>query len=191
MIAAETIFTIFLGFFIFLWIGIRIRKGGRWFKEKGLFGIAIVLIIIGVLLLLLTFLSNQLDFLSFMTTYVQTGIRVGTLFLVAGAVALIFDQLYRAWRKEQKIGIEGERRSYIEKVRFGLSVNEAEKIAKEHIKTVTGKVTKLVASKKEFKHWAVYLKDKDSKYYRIVINGDGKIEEWETMDEIPSYILSP
>ncbi len=191
MIAVETILTAGLGFLVLLWIGIRFRKGGRWFKEKGLFGFALVLIIVGTALLLIAFLTNKLEFLSLFADYIQANIKIGTILLVAGAVGIIIDQLYRTWKKEQKLGIEHERRRYIERVRFGLDVGDAEKIAKNHIKKVTGKTTKLVASKKEFKHWAVYLKDSDKNYYRIVINGDGKIEEWETMDEIPSYILSP
>ncbi len=191
MVAVETILTIILGFFVLMWVGIRLRKGKRWITEKGLFGLALVLIIMGTLLMLLAFLTNKFEFLQILAPYVESNIRIGTVLLVAGAVGIILDQLWRSWQKDQKLGIEGERRRYIERIRFGLTVDQAEKVAKDHIKKVTSKDTKLVASKKEFKHWAVYLKDKDKKYYRVVINGDGKIEEWETMDEIPSYILSP
>ncbi len=104
---------------------------------------------------------------------------------------IIIYHLYETWKRGALLKLEGERRRYIERIRFGLTVDEAEKVAKDHIKKVTGKSTSLVASKKEFKHWAIYLKDKEGKYYRVVINADGKIEEWQTMNEIPSYILSP
>ncbi|MBR9681046.1 MAG: hypothetical protein GOU98_04475 [Candidatus Altiarchaeota archaeon] len=191
MVAVETVLTIILGFFLLMWLSIRVRKGGRWFREKGLFGMSLLLVISGVLLLLAAYLSSQIAFLSFLQAESNLYIKLGTALLVAGAVGIILDQLYMTWKKEQLLGVEKERRTYIERTRFGLSVDEAEKIAKNHIKKVTNKNTKLVASKKEFKHWAIYLKDSDQKYYRVVINGDGKIEEWETMDEIPSYILSP
>lgn len=191
MVAIELILTVFLGFFLLMWLGIRMRKTGRWFREKGLMGVALMLIAVGVILLLIAYLSNKIVLLSAFEAWTSDYIKVGTVLLVAGAVGIILDQLYRTWKKERLLGIEDERRQYIERTRFGLPVDQAEKIAKAHIKKVTGKSTKLVASKKEFKHWAVYLKDKEGKYYRIVINGDGKIEEWETMDEIPSYILSP
>ncbi len=191
MIAIETVLTIVLAFFLFMWLSIRLRKGGRWFRDKGIMGLSVLFIVAGTLLLFLANFSSQVGFLAPFAAWVQTYIKVGTLLLVAGAVGIIVDQLYRTWKKEKLLSIEDERRKYIERVRFGLSVEQAEKLAKEHVKKVTGKGTKLVASKKEFKHWAVYLKDKEGKYYRVVINGDGKIEEWETMDEIPSYILSP
>lgn len=191
MVAVETILTIILGFFLLMWLSIRIRKGGRWFSEKGLFGFSLLLVASGAFLLLLAFLSTRIALFSQFQTHLQLYIKLGTTLLVAGAVGIILDQLYRSWKKEQLLGVEEERRNYIERIRFGLSVDDAEKIAKEHVQEVTGKKTRLVASKKEFKHWAVYLKDSDSKYYRVVINGDGKIEEWETMNEIPSYILSP
>jgi uncharacterized membrane protein len=191
VVAIETVLTLILGFFIVMWISIRMRKSGRWFRRKGLFGIALVLVVAGTLLLAVAFLSDKVLLLEPFQEWVQTYIRLGTGLLVAGAVGIILDQLYRTWKKEQLLGIEEERRKYIERVRFGMSVNDAEKVAKRHIKKVTNHNTKLVASKKEFKHWAIYLKDRDEKYYRIVINGDGKIEDWETMDEIPSYILSP
>jgi len=191
VVAVETVLTIIFGFFLLMWLSIRIKKGGRWFREKGLFGISLLLVIGGVLLLLAAYLSNQISFLSFLQNDSALYIKMGTAVLVAGAVGIILDQLYLTWKKEQLLGVEQERRQYIERTRFGLTVDEAERIAKEHIKKVVGKTTKLVASKKEFKHWAIYLKDSDQKYYRLVINGDAKIEEWETMDEIPSYILSP
>ena len=191
MVSIETLLAAALGFFIILWFSIRIRKTGRWFKEKGLLGISIVLIVAGAILLLIVFLSGKIPLLEVFQEWSSLYVKWGTALLVTGAVGIILDQLYRTWRKERLLSIEGERREYIHRTRFGLSVDAAEKIAKEHIKKVTDKKTKLVASKKEFKHWAIYLKNKESKYYRVVINGDGKIEEWETMDEIPSYILSP
>ena len=191
MVAIETVLTILFGLFILFWLSIRIRKGGRWFREKGFFGLSLLLVIGGALLMLVAFLSTRLAVLSPLQPQMDTYIKIGTILLVAGAVGIILDQLYRSWKKEQLLSVEDERRKYIERTRFGLSVDDAEKIAKDHIKKVTGHNTRLVASKKEFKHWAVYLKDSDNKYYRVVINGDGKIEEWETMDEIPSYILSP
>ena len=191
MVAIETVLTILLGAFILFWLSIRVRKGGRWFREKGFFGLSLLLVVAGAITMLVAFLSTRLDLLAPLQPQMNLYIKAGTILLVAGAVGIILDQLYRSWKKEQLLSVEDERRKYIERTRFGLSVDDAEKIAKEHIKKVTGKKTRLVASKKEFKHWAIYLKDGDGKYYRVVINGDGKIEEWETMDEIPSYILSP
>ena len=191
MVAVETILALFLGFLLFLWVSVKVRKGGRWFKEKGLFGISLFVIIVGAICLSIAFLSTRIPLFSFAAPYVASLIKVGTFALVAGSAGIILDQIYRTWKRERMLSLEDERRKYIERVRFGLPVGQAEKKAKEHIQRVTGKKTKLVASKKEFKHWAIYLKDKEGKYYRVVINGDGKIEEWETMDEIPSYILSP
>ena len=191
MVAIETMLTLVLGFFLLMWFSVRIRKGGRWFREKGILGLSVLLVAVGTLLLVIAFLSNKIPVLAPFQAWLQTYIKLGTVLLVAGAVGIILDQLYRTWKKEQLLSVEDERRHYIERTRFGLSVDDAEKIAKNHIKKVTEKNTKLIASKKEFKHWAIYLKDSDTKYYRVVINGDGKIEEWETMDEIPSYILSP
>ena len=191
VVAIELILTLALGFFLLMWLGIRVKKTGRWFREKGLFGVSLVLIVVGVILFLIAYLSNKLSWLSVFQPWTSLYMKVGTVLLIAGAGGIILDQLYRTWKKEKLLGIEEERRKFISRTRFGLSVDQAEKIAKDHIKKVTGKKTKLVASKKEFKHWAVYLKDGEQKYYRVVINGDGKIEEWETMDEIPSYILSP
>jgi hypothetical protein len=190
-VAIETVLTLVLGFFLLMWLSIRLRKSGRWFREKGLLGVSLVLVVVGVILLLVVFLYDKIPLLAVFETWTPLYMKLGTALLVAGAVGIILDQLYRTWKKEQLLGIEAERRQYIERTRFGLNVDQAEKIAKEHIKKVTEKRTKLIASKKEFKHWAIYLKDKEGKYYRVVINGDGKIEEWETMDEIPSYILSP
>jgi hypothetical protein len=191
VVAIELILTLFLGFFLLMWLGIRVRKTGRWFREKGLMGVSLVLIVVGVILFLIAYLSTRLSWLSVFEPWTPLYMKVGTALLIAGAAGIILDQLYRTWKKEKLLGIEEERREFISRTRFGLPVEQAEKIAKEHIKKVVGKKTKLVASKKEFKHWAVYLKDSEQKYYRIVINGDSKIEEWETMDEIPSYILSP
>ena len=128
---------------------------------------------------------------SFALPALEFYLKFGVAFSILGPLLLILHHFYSIIKKETLLKLEEERRRYIERIRFGLSVDEAERIAKEHIRKVTGEKTRLVASKKEFKHWAVYLKDKKGKYYRVVINPDGKIEEWQTMDEIPSYILSP
>ena len=191
MAYAETLLAIFFGLIVILWLSVRMRKGFRWFVRKGLTGISLLLLVFGALLLFLAFLVNRIPLLDPLTPYLPYMIKWGTLFLIVGAILLVIDQLYRSWKKERLLSLEEERRRYIERIRFGLTVDDAEKIAKQHIKKVTGLNTKLVASKKEFKHWAVYLKDRNNKYYRVVINAEGKIEEWQTMDEIPSYILSP
>ncbi|MBR9680149.1 MAG: hypothetical protein GOU99_03815 [Candidatus Altiarchaeota archaeon] len=189
----ETILAIVIGLFIVLWFSVRMRKGGRWIKERGTTGLGMFVLIFGALLLLISYLNPYLpqNIQSQIQPYVSSLITTGTWLAIVGALVLIFDQIYHSWKKGEGLKLEEEKREYIEGIRFGLTVDEAEKVAKDHIKKVTGETTKLVASKKEFKRWAVYLKDSHGKYFRVIINAKGKIEEWETMDEIPSYILSP
>ncbi len=191
MIALETVLFIVMGLFLAFYLSLRLRMGGRWMKKKGIIGVGIVFAVTGVLLLLLAFLSQSIQFLSIFQPYMPIYIRVGVGVLALGAVFIIIGEFRKTGLKEAGLEIEAEKRRYIERVRSGLTVEEAEDIAKRHIKGVTGRNTKLVASKKEFKQWAIYLKDKKEKYYRVVINQKGQIDEWESMDEIPSYILSP
>ena len=191
MIALETLLFIILGLFLAFYLSIRLRKGGRWIKSRGITGTGIALAAVGVFLLLLAYLSEKFAFLSVFQPHMTLYIRVGIGVLTLGAIFIIIGEFRKTGIKETGLAIEAEKRRYIERIRSGITVDEAEGIAKKHIKEVSGHATKLVASKKEFKQWAVYLKDRKEKYYRVVINQKGRIDEWESMDEIPSYILSP
>lgn len=187
----ETVMFALFFLFALFYLSIRIRKGARWLIRGGLLSAGILLTVLGALLLIFAYLVPKFSFLSFALESIELYLRGGIACAVLGTVLIILHHFYSAFKRGALLKLEEERRRYIERIRFGLTVDEAEKIAKEHIKKVTGQATNLVASKKEFKHWAIYLKDRKGKYYRVVINADGKIEEWQTMNEIPSYILSP
>ncbi|MBR9681498.1 MAG: hypothetical protein GOV00_01730 [Candidatus Altiarchaeota archaeon] len=191
MVALETVLFVIFGLFLAFYLSIRLRKGGRWIKQRGVIGAGIVFTVVGALLLLLAYFSQKVAFLSMFEPYLPLYIRVGVGVAVLGIMFIIIGEFKKTGLKEKGLEIEAEKRRYIERIRSALTVDEAEDIAKRHIKEVGGRNTKLIASKKEFKRWAVYLKDEKEKYYRVVINQKGRIEEWEAMEEIPSYILSP
>ncbi|HDR53569.1 MAG TPA: hypothetical protein ENN60_02785 [archaeon] len=191
MLAAETVLVTLLGLFLVFWLSIRLRKGGRWVKQRGVVGVGAVLVVFGAVTLSLAFLAQKIDAMAIFLPYTPIYMRVGIGLLVLGAIFIIIGEFRKTLVKETALDIEEEKRRYVERVRSGLTVDEAEKLAKKHVQEATGRNTTLVASKKEFKEWAVYLKDKQDKYYRVIVNQNGKIQEWETMDEIPSYILSP
>lgn len=191
MIAVETVLFVMFGLFLAFYLSIRLRKGGRWIKQKGVIGAGISFAVIGAILLLLAFLSEKVTALAVFEAYIPIYLRVGMGLAVLGIVFIIIGEFRKTGLKNVGLEIESEKRRYIERIRSGITVDEAENIAKNHIKNAVDAKTKLVASKKEFKKWAVYLKDSKEKYYRIVVNQKGRIEEWESMDEIPSYLLSP
>ena len=191
MVAIETVLFVIFGLFLAFYLSIRVRKGGRWIKQKGIIGAGISFSLIGSLLLSLAFLSEQVEALTVFEAYVPIYLRVGMGLAFLGLAFIILGEFRKTGMKNVALDVESEKRRYIERIRSGITVDEAEGIAKKHIKEAVGTKTKLVASKKEFKKWAVYLKDSKEKYYRIVVNQKAQIEEWESMDEIPSYLLSP
>lgn len=189
--ALETVLFIIFGLFLAFYLSIRIRKGGRWIKQKGMIGAGISFSLLGSFLLSLAFLSEKVEALTVFETYIPIYLRVGMGLAFLGLTFIIIGEFRKTGMKDVALEVESEKRRYIERIRSGITVDEAETIAKKHIKESVGTKTKLVASKKEFKKWAVYLKDSKEKYYRIVVNQKGQIEEWESMDEIPSHLLSP
>ncbi len=175
---------------IAFYASIYIRKLIRWVKEEGLKAFGYITALLGFVLILIAFIADQLGWELF-KTYLGLYTRIGLALIALGALLYAVSLIIEKLREEKAWEIEKERRKYLERIRFGLPIERAEEIAKKHIKERVGKNTKLVASIKEFKHWAVYLKDKEGKYYRVVIDGEGRIVEWQTMNEIPPYMLAP
>ncbi len=185
----ETFVVLVILFLLLLWLLVKIRKFFRWFMEKKGLAFGTFLAVLGTLLFASVVIIGQFLPGILKETEIEFFSKVALALVGLGVLVVIIDKIYRAWKKRLLLELEEERREYIERVRYGLKIEQAEKIAKEHIKKATGKNTELVASKKEFKYWAVYLKDRDGIFYRVIIDQQGRVEEWETMKELPRYLF--
>lgn len=172
---------VFLG--IVFYASIRIRKFVTYLRENGLKGIGATAIVLGVLVFALSLqqVFNLPDFVS---------VTNSMYLVVAGAALIILDWILNKFKKKELLGLEEERRDYITRVRKGIKIEEAEKIAIDTIrKNVSGARPSVISSNREFKNWTVYLKDgKSGQKYKVVLDVEGEVVSWETMDQLPSYL---
>lgn len=186
-IPLETWAIILIAFLIF-YGSIRVRKYMEYLKTTGGQGFGASLIIIGAILFALVYFKLN-DFLS---TDTELLTKISMWLLIIGVAAVILDYLYQNSLKRQLTGLEEERREYITRVRKGIKLEEAEKIALETLRRATRKKDlQIVASEKEFKTWIIFAKDKFGSAYKVVLDIEGEVKDWEAVDELPSYMQGP
>lgn len=167
--------------FVF-YFSIRARKYIDYLKETKLRGFGASLIILGILLFVITYLqliptANS----SFIAEVSIWGVLIG-------AVLILVDWVLQKLEKRRLLSLEEERLDYITRVRKGIKIEDAEKIAMDKIKKETGKEVSIIASEKTFKEWIVYLKDKVGNKYKVALDIEGEIIDWEALDELPGYL---
>ncbi len=182
MVYAETLLVLAIFAFLF-YASIRARKFLRWLKGSGPAGFGIVLMVLGVVAFaLVTGRMVRPTGLS------EDQLVQGSLALVVlGAGFVILDFILKKLRKKEVVGLEEERREYIKRVRKGLTIDEAEKKAKTLIEKQGKKGVKVIASDREFKTWTVFLEAGKEKF-KVTIDMDGDVVEWETLNKLPSYL---
>ncbi len=186
-IPIETWAIIAIAFLIF-YGSIRVRKYLAYLKATGGQGFGGSLIVIGAVLFALVYFKLN-DFIS---TDIELLTKISWWLVVVGVAAIILDWLYQLTAKRQATFLEEERREYITRVRKGIKLEEAEKIALKTLKRSTRKKNlQIVASEKEFKTWIIYAKDKFGAKYKVVLDIEGEVKNWEAVDELPSYMQGP
>lgn len=183
MVYAETVLAI-AALFVVFYASIRIRKTLRWLKESGPVGFGIVLMVLGaaVFALITGRIVSPTGGLS------EEQLLQGSFVLVViGAGFVILDFILNKLRKREIVGLEKEKREYIKRVRKGLTLEDAENKAKELIKKQGKKGVRVIASDREFKTWTVFL-ESGSEKFKVTIDMDGDVVEWETLDKLPSYL---
>ena len=73
----------------------------------------------------------------------------------------------------------------------GIKIDKAEKIAEDFIKKKTGMPAHTSASEKEFKEWLIYLKNNADDKFKVRLDIEGEIVDWETLNELPSFFTGP
>lgn len=112
----------------------------------------------------------------------------GDLALNAATVAIglavmwtLYRWINRKTTKKRALEIEDARRTYIKRVRKGLTLEDAENKAFEFIKKrVKDKGLKPYKSVKDFKNWQIYFEGKNNKY-KVLVDSDGEITDWTTI----------
>ncbi len=173
---------VFLG--IVFYASIRIRKFVTYLRENGLKGIGATAIVLGVLVFALSIQTL------FPLSPEIISVTNSMYLVVAGAALIILDWILNKFRKKELLGLEEERRDYITRVRKGIKIEDAERIALDAIrKNVSGARPSVISSNREFKNWTVYLKDaKSGQKYKAVLDVEGEVVSWETLDQLPSYL---
>lgn len=182
MVYAEPLVVLAI-FAVLLYASIRARKFLRWIKSSGPAGFGIVLISLGAVVFLLVTARLVTP-----TGLTEDQLVQGALALIVGGAGfVIIDFILKKLRKKEIVGLEEERRDYIKRVRKGLTLDEAESKAKKLIKGKGKKNVKIIASDREFKTWTVFLESGEEKF-KVTIDMDGDIVEWETLDKLPTYL---
>lgn len=170
-------------------ISIRVRKYATYLKEQKLRGLGLTLIVLGVILFAFVYLGLS-ESLGMGDTAQLTNMSM--LFLVGGIGLILIDWVLQKLTKKKLLELEEDRRDWITRVRKGLKLEDAERIAKELIKKQRRrKDIQVIASEKEFKNWVIYLKDGDDTKYKVVMDIEGEVKNWEEIDQLPDYLGSP
>ncbi len=176
---------VFLG--IVFYVSIRIRKFVAYLRENGLKGIGATAIVLGILVFALSIQTL------FPLPPEIISVTNSMYLVVAGAALIILDWILNKFKKKELLGLEEERREYVTRVKKGIKIDEAEKIALDTIrKNVSWARPKVISSNREFKNWTVYLKDdnnnKSGQKYKVVLDVEGEVVSWEALDQLPSYL---
>lgn len=183
MVYAETLLVI-LAFAAVFYGSIRARKFLRWLKESGPVGFGMVLIALGGLVFALIAKRVVTPAAGITEEQLTQG---AFLLAIIGAGFIVLDFVLKKLRKKEIVGLESEKREYIKRVRKGLTLEDAEKKAKDLIKKQGKHGVKVIASDREFKTWTVFL-EAGAEKFKVTIDMDGDVVEWETLEKLPSYL---
>ncbi len=180
MIAFTDIAALLTVFGIVFYFSIKVRKFAAYLRENGLKGIGATAIALGVLVFALAFQKLR-------ALPEPVSVQNSMYLVVAGAVLIILDWLLNKFRKKELLGLEEERREYITRVKKGIKIEDAERIAVDTIrKNVSGAKPEVISSSREFKNWTVFLKDNGSgQKYKVTLDVEGEVTGWETLDQLP------
>lgn len=186
MAAPMDIAALLVIFGIVFYFGIKVRKFVAYLRENGLKGFGATAIALGILVFALSLQST-------IALPAYFSVQSSMYLVVAGAALIILDWLLNKFRKKELLGLEEERREYITRVRKGIKLEDAEKIALDTIKkNVSGADVKVLNSSREFKNWTIFLKDNRSgQKYKVTLDIEGEVTGWETVDQLPSYLTGP
>lgn len=188
----ERIIVIAVLVFGLLYLSIRVRKYLTYLRETGAKGFGATMIVIGGLLFVGASAKLGGKYLfEFLTSSItrEKLLKISMWLVIFGAGFILLDWIARKFEKKKLLELEDERRDYITRVRKGIKIDDAERIALEHVrKTLNPAGLKLIAAEKEFKTWRVYMKDTLKKKYMVALDIEGEIITSETMDELPSYL---
>ncbi len=186
----EKILVILAILFGLFYLSIRVRKYATYLKESGAKGFGATMIVLGALL----FVVAQSGVYKLFTAAIakETFLKFALWLVIFGVAFIVVDWILQKLKKKELLGLEEERRDYITRVRKGIKIEDAEKIALDTVKRKFNPPgLKIIASEKEFKLWNVYLKDGIGKKYKVALDVEGEVQTWETMDELPSYMEGP
>ncbi|MFH0961706.1 MAG: hypothetical protein V1820_03420 [archaeon] len=191
-LSIERIFVLIVVIFGLLWASIKVRKYLAYLRETGMKGFGATLIVLGgILFVFASVRIGGLYLFQYLTETITSEqmLKLSLWLVIFGAGFILLDWIVRKFQKRQLLGLEDERREYITRVRKGIKIEDAEKIAFENVKKVLNPPgLKLIAAEKEFKTWRVYMKDTIGKKYMVALDIEGEIMTTETMDELPSYL---
>jgi len=185
---------IVVGLVLLFLASIKIHKFISYLKRNGLRGIGAVLIVIGGLFAALVLLQQKYPEWVFIHSELDNdwAVKLAIGLVAVGALAIVLDWVIQKFRKKELMGQEEERRDYITRVRKGITIEKAEEIALKHTKKKLKRGDiEIVASEKEFKTWMIYLKDGKGQKYKAVLDIEGEVQDWETVDALPSYLSGP
>ncbi len=178
MVYAEQVLVIVSLSFLLIWIELKLRVLARHLAQSTMQSVGVWLILLGGVLLVLSSMGvvNQ--------KYALYLTAIGFLVYIIGWVRRIL-------AKKEGLEIEGEKREYLKRVRKGLTIDDAEKKARNYLKSKVHKKLKRLGSSREFKTWKVFFEDSDKKKYQVVIDMDGDIVNWENISDVPSWLRGP
>lgn len=177
-----------LALFLVLYLSIRVRKYIEYLRETGLKGLGATLFIPGLILYALQLLKVQLP------SGIAKLLPPNTAFymMVGGASLIILNWILNRFKKKELLNLEEERREYITRVRKGINLEQAEKIALDYVKNrIHRGDIQILANNKEFKLWTIFIKDGTGRKYKVALDIEGEIQAFETVDQLPSYMTGP
>ena len=191
MIRAEP-WLIIVGIIALFFASIRIHKFIVYLKRNGFKGVGATLIVLGAIFAAIV-LSHQQGWLNLHQAFLEEwAVQVSIALVVIGALSIIADWFLQKFLKKELLDLEDERREYITRVRKGITIENAEKLALKHAKNKLKRGDiEIIASEKEFKTWTIYLKDGPGHKYKLVLDIEGEILKWEKVDALPSYLSGP
>lgn len=163
--------------FLLAWLELKMRIAARYLAQTTVRGVGVLIFIIGAILLIASAFG-----------YVEQ--KIGIYVAVAGFVIYIIGWVLRLLKKGEGLEIEEEKREYLKRVRKGMTAEDAEKTAYNYLRRETNDTIKKIASTKEFKTWKVFFKGNKNKY-QVIVDMDGDVVDWETLEELPSWLKGP
>ena len=168
-----------LGLIFFVaYLEMKMRVIARKLAKTTVQSVGVAMILLGGLLLVVSALG-----------YLNQNYAIYTVLL--GFLVFILGWFLEQTSLRGKLEIESEKRSYLKRVRKGMTIVDAEKMAKEFLLKEVGGPMKKVGSTKEFKTWKIFFSGPNKKYYMVVIDMDGDILSWESMDKLPPDFPGP